>query len=68
MTINRFKAVDKLLQMLLLIIQQPGSLGLNLLPEILNYSLNYVYPLLKERENSNDYGDVELSLYSLFDG
>lgn len=68
LTTNRLKAVDKLMQMLLLVVQQPGSLGLSLLPSVLNFALNYVSPLLMQGENPSEYGDLAFSLYTLFDG
>lgn len=68
LTTNRYKAVEKLLQMLLLVVQQPGSLGANLLPSILEFTLNYVSPLLMQGRNPSDYCDVAFALYSLFDG
>lgn len=54
--------------MLLLVVEQPGSLGLSLLPDILNFSLNFVHPLLKRDKVTSQYGDVAMALYSLFDG
>lgn len=68
LTINRFKAVEKLLQMLLLVVQQPGSVGLNKLPDILDFALNYVSPLLMHGTNPSDFSDFALALYNLFDG
>lgn len=67
-TTNRLKAVEKLNQMLLLVVQQPGSLGMSLLPSILNYALNYVLQPLMQCNNARDYCDVAFSLYNLFDG
>lgn len=68
LTCNRYKAVEKLLQMLQLIVQQPGSLGANLLPSIIDFTLNYVSPLLMQERQPNDFCDVAFALYSLFDG
>lgn len=68
LTVNRFKAVEKLLQMLLLVVQQPGNLGACLLPSILEFTLNYVSPLLMQGRNPNDFFDVVFALYNLFDG
>lgn len=67
-TVGRLKAIDMLLQMLLLVVQQPGQMTLSLLPAILNLSLNYVTPLLAQECNSSDFCDVAISLYALFDG
>lgn len=57
-----------LLQMLLLVVEQPGQMTLSLLPAILDLSLNYVTPLLAQECNSSDFCDVAISLYALFDG
>lgn len=67
-TVGRLKAIDMLLQMLLLVVEQPGQMALSLLPAILNLSLNYVTPLLAQECNSSDFCDVAISLYALFDG
>lgn len=66
MTVGRLKAMDKLLQMLLLVVEQPGSTTLSLLPAILTVSLDLVQTLLGGQ--SADLGDVAVSLFSLFDG
>lgn len=66
MTVGRLKAMDKLLQMLLLVVEQPGSTTLSLLPAILTVSLDLVQPLLGGQ--SADLGDVAVSLFALFDG
>lgn len=68
LTMNRLKTMDKLMQMLLLVVQQPGSLGLQLLPSILPFSLNYVMPLLMQTQNANEFCDVVMSLFQLLDG
>jgi len=60
--------MDKLLQMLLLVVEQPGNTSLNLLPAILNLALEHVVPLLNTDKNALDFSDVAYSLYSLFDG
>lgn len=52
--------------MSLLVVQQPGSLGANLLPDIFEFALGKVSPLLAG--NPNDFCDVALALYNLFDG
>lgn len=54
--------------MLLLVVQQPGSLGNNLLPLILEFTLNYVFPLLMQGRCPSDLCDVAFALYNLLDG
>lgn len=56
------------MQMLLLVVQQPGSLGLQLLPSILPFSLNYVMPLLMQSQNASEFCDVVMSFFQLLDG
>lgn len=68
LTVNRYKAVEKLLQMLVLVVRQPGGLGLSMLPGTLDFALNYVAPLLMQGRNPSEYSDVALILYELFDG
>lgn len=65
---RRLKRVEKLMQMLLLVVQQPGSLGMHLLPSVLHFALTYVAPMLTQGKSLNDYYDTALTLYSLFDG
>lgn len=64
-TANSLKAANKLLQILLLVVQQPGSLGMNLLPHILEFALNSVLPSFMQDPEKDC--DVAFSLYSLFD-
>lgn len=68
LTANRFKAVEKLLQMLVLVVRQPGALGLTLLPKFLDFALNYVSPLLVQGRDPTEICDVALALLDLFDG
>lgn len=67
-TTSRLKAMDKLLQMLLLVVEQPGSTATALMPAILNVSLDLVQPLLGQEKHLADFSDVVISLFSLFDG
>lgn len=60
--------MDKLLQMLLLVVEQPGSTAVSLLPAILNVSLDLVTPLLGQEKHLADFSDVAISLFTLFDG
>lgn len=64
-TAKCLKAADKLLQILLLVVQQPGGLGTNLLPSILDFALNSV--LASFMQDPEKDCDVAFSLYSLFD-
>lgn len=68
LTTNRFEAVEKLLQMLLLVVKQPGSLSMQLLPSILDFALNYMSPVLLQGRIPTEFCDVILALYLLFDG
>lgn len=67
LTIQRLKATDKLLQMLTLVVEQPGCSSLSLLPPTLNFALDHVAPLLLHEKNAVDHSDVAFSLYTLFD-
>lgn len=67
-TSSRLRAMDKLLQMLLLVVEQPGSTATVLMPAILNVSLDLVQPLLGQEKHLADFSDVFISLFSLFDG
>lgn len=70
-TSQRFRSLDILLKMFLLIVEQPGNVSL--LPDILNFSLEHVLPMVFSPEHSakgeqSGHADVSLSLYQLFNG
>lgn len=71
MTVGRLRTMDRLLQMLLLVVEQPGGVGLSMLPAVLTVSLDLVQPLLQQQQQNGgevDLSDVTLSLFALFDG
>lgn len=68
---QRFRSLDILLKMFLLIVEQPGNASL--LPDILNFSIEHVLPLVFSSEHSSKseqscHADISLSLYLLFNG
>ncbi|XP_055587091.1 exportin-6-A isoform X2 [Uranotaenia lowii] len=70
-TSQRFRSLDTLLKMFLLIVEQPGNASL--LPDILSFSIEHVLPLVFASEylgksEQNGHADVSLSLYMLFNG
>ncbi|XP_065074912.1 exportin-6-A-like isoform X2 [Ochlerotatus camptorhynchus] len=70
-TSQRFRSLDILLKMFLLIVEQPGNVSL--LPDILNFSIEHVLPMVFSSEYSgkgelSGHADVSLSLYQLFNG
>ncbi|KAL1399746.1 hypothetical protein pipiens_007958 [Culex pipiens pipiens] len=71
-TAQRFRSLDILLKMFLLIVEQPGNVSL--LPDILNFSIEHVLPLVFAQEHTpaksdqNGHADASLSLYLLFNG
>lgn len=71
-TIQRLKSIDKLLKMLLLVVEQPGASTNSLIPDILCLALDHVAPLLfneeENKNNSSELNEVAFSLYALFDG
>lgn len=82
MSVARLRTMDRLLRMLLLVVEQPGSTGLALLPAVLTVALDLVQPVLEQQQqqhlqeqqqqqrNGNvvDLSDVTMSLFTLFDG
>lgn len=80
MSVARLRTMDRLLRMLLLVVEQPGGTGLALLPAVLTVSLDLVQPVLEQqqqqqlqsqeqqRNNAVDLSDVTMSLFALFDG
>lgn len=67
MTVRRLKSMEKILQMFQLIVQQPGSETMSLIPSILNLTLDHILPLLSYDNNLLDYSDVAHLMYTLFD-
>lgn len=66
---NRMAAIEKILQMLHLVVEQPGNSTNTLIPSILNMSLNHIQPLLTGDEKEMFANtDVAVLLYTLFDG
>lgn len=68
LTSGSLKAIDKLLQMLLFVVEQPGQSSLSLLPNILAFVLDIVMPLLMEQKQSLDFSDVATSVFNLLHG
>lgn len=82
MSVGRLRTMDRMLQMLLLVVEQPGATGLSLLPAVLTVSLDLVQQVLQHHQQQQqtesgggggaggevDLSDVTLSLFALFDG
>lgn len=68
LTASSLKAIDKLLQMLLFVVEQPGNASLSMLPNILTFVLDIVMPLLMEQKHSLDFSDVTSSVFTLLHG
>lgn len=68
LTASSLKAIDKLLQMLLFVVEQPGTATMSLLPNILGFVLDHVMPLLMEEKQSLDFSDVATSVFNLLHG
>lgn len=65
---NRMSAIEKILQMLHMVVEQPGNSTNTLIPAILNMSLNHIQPLLTGDEKDMFANtDVAVLLYTLFD-
>lgn len=67
LTVCQLKVMEKILQMLLLVVEQPSTPS-SLISPILTLSLDHVLPLLMTGNNLLDHSDVAYILYSLFDG
>lgn len=61
--VKNISGLDKLLQILQLIVESPGSAYKNFLPGILQLCLQHVYPLVICQ--ANDHPDVIIALLSL---
>lgn len=63
-------AMDKLLKMLLFIVQESASTSINLMPDILNLTIEHILPLVLRTETDQKNivsTDIGVSLFSLFD-
>lgn len=50
-----------------LIVEQPGSASLALLPNILGFSTQQILPLLQQQNAATDSSEITSLLYALFD-
>ncbi|XP_058443342.1 exportin-6-A isoform X2 [Malaya genurostris] len=70
-TTQRYRSLNILLKIFLLIVEQPGHASL--LPDILTFSIEHVLPLVfcpdhTSKSEQSDHADFSLSLYMLFNG
>lgn len=71
-TVQRFRSLDILLKMFLLIVEQPGNASL--LSDIISFSIDHVLPLVfsseytSSKSEQSHHADASLSLYLLFNG
>ncbi|XP_055383125.1 exportin-6-A [Condylostylus longicornis] len=68
LSVRRLKSIENILQMVLLVVEQPGNSTMSLIPSILTLSLDHVLPLLLHDKNLMDYAEISYALYALFDG
>ncbi|EDV34703.2 uncharacterized protein Dana_GF20811 [Drosophila ananassae] len=67
LTLSRLAVMEKILQMFKLIVEQPGSASLGLLPSILDFSTQQILPLLQQQNAVTDSSEITSLLYALFD-
>ncbi|KAL7744718.1 hypothetical protein ACLKA6_017212 [Drosophila palustris] len=67
LTLSRLAVMEKVLQMFQLIVEQPGSASLALLPNILAFSTQQILPLLQQQNAATDSSEITSLLYALFD-
>ncbi|XP_070075297.1 exportin-6 [Drosophila takahashii] len=67
LTLSRLAVMEKILQMFKLIVEQPGSASLGLLPSILDFSTQQILPLLQQQNAATDNSEITSLLYALFD-
>ncbi|XP_017048308.1 exportin-6-A [Drosophila ficusphila] len=67
LTLSRLAVMEKILQMFKLIVEQPGSASLGLLPSILDFSTQQILPLLQQQNTVTDNSEITSLLYALFD-
>lgn len=67
LTLSRLAVMEKVLQMFQLIVEQPGSASLALLPNILGFSTQQILPLLQQQNAATDSSEITSLLYALFD-
>lgn len=67
LTLSRLAVMEKVLQMFQLIVEQPGSASLSLLPNILGFSTQQILPLLQQQNAATDSSEITSLLYALFD-
>jgi hypothetical protein len=64
------RSLETLLKMLLVVVEQPGTATMSLIPDMLEVTLGQVIPLINSHRNTHlvEYTDVALAAYLLFDG
>ncbi|EDV91895.1 exportin-6-A [Drosophila grimshawi] len=67
LTLSGLAVMEKVLQMFQLIVEQPGSASLGLLPNILGFSTQQILPLLQQQNAATDSTEITNLLYALFD-
>ncbi|KAH8420274.1 hypothetical protein KR009_008382, partial [Drosophila setifemur] len=67
LTLSRLAVMEKVLQMCKLIVEQPGSASVGLLPAILDFSTQQILPLLQQQNAETDNSEITSLLYALFD-
>ncbi|XP_020806625.1 exportin-6-A [Drosophila serrata] len=67
LTLSRLAVMEKVLQMFKLIVEQPGSASLGLLPSILDFGTQQILPLLQQQNTATDNSEITSLLYALFD-
>ncbi|XP_067642019.1 exportin-6 [Eurosta solidaginis] len=69
LNLNQLTVLEKILQMLQIIVQQPGNTWTTMLPSILNFTIEHVLPLLQQHHDSSlvDGTDISYMVYTLFD-
>ncbi|TDG41825.1 hypothetical protein AWZ03_011754 [Drosophila navojoa] len=67
LTLSRLAVMEKVLQMFQLVVEQPGSASLSLMPSILGFSTQQILPLLQQQNVATDSSEITSLLFALFD-
>lgn len=64
---NQLKSIDKILQILVFIIEKPGNVSKNMFPNAVRFALDHVMPMMQNKQMTKYMDNVAVSLYQLFD-
>lgn len=64
---NRYKSIDKILHILIYIVERPGNISRTLFPYAIRFALDHVMPNIQYEQRAKNMDNVVVTIYSLLD-